>query len=48
MERIGVSYDLLPRESDILGRRFWQKAFDLLKAAGAAQLETDGKNAAAG
>ena len=45
MERIGVSYDLLPRESDILGRRFWQKAFDLLKAAGATQLETDGKNA---
>lgn len=45
MERIGVSYDLLPRESDILGRRFWQKAFDLLKAAGATQLETGGKNA---
>ena len=45
MERIGVSYDLLPRESDILGRRFWQKAFDLLKAAGATQLETEGKNA---
>ena len=45
MERIGVSYDLLPRESDILGRRFWQKAFDLLKAAGATQLESEGKNA---
>ncbi len=45
MERIGVSYDLLPRESDILGRRFWQKAFDLLKAAGATQLEAEGKNA---
>mgnify|MGYP001190430317 CR=1 FL=1 len=45
MERIGVSYDLLPRESDILGRQFWAKAFDLLKAAGATQLETDGKNA---
>ena len=45
MERIGVSYDLLPRESDILGRRFWTKAFDLLEAAGATQLETGGKNA---
>ncbi|MBK9087873.1 MAG: arginine--tRNA ligase [Holophagales bacterium] len=45
MERIGVSYDLLPRESDILGRQFWAKAFDLLKAAGATQLETEGKNA---
>ncbi len=45
MERIGVSYDLLPRESDILGRQFWAKAFGLLKAAGATQLESEGKNA---
>jgi arginyl-tRNA synthetase len=44
MERVGVSYDLLPRESDILGRRFWVKAFELLQAAGAARLETEGKN----
>ena len=45
MERIGVDYDLLPRESDILARHFWQKAFELLKAAGAAHLEPSGKNA---
>jgi arginyl-tRNA synthetase len=45
MERIGVSYDLLPRESDILGRQFWAKAFDLLKEANATQLEAEGKNA---
>jgi arginyl-tRNA synthetase len=45
MERIGVSYDLLPRESDILGRQFWAKAFSLLKAANATQLESGGKNA---
>ncbi|MBL8113162.1 MAG: arginine--tRNA ligase [Acidobacteria bacterium] len=45
MERIGVSYDLLPRESDILARKFWVKAFDLLKAANAVHLETEGKNA---
>ena len=45
MGRIGVAYDLLPRESDILGRRFWATAFDLLKKVGAAQLETEGKNA---
>lgn len=45
MERIGVSYDLLPRESDILGRRFWEKAFGLLKDAGATHLEASGKNA---
>ena len=45
MERVGVTYDLLPRESDILARHFWVKAFELLKAAGAARLETEGKNA---
>ncbi len=44
MERIGVDYDLLPRESDILGRKFWSTAFERLKAAGAARLETEGKN----
>ena len=44
MERVGVTYDLLPRESDILARRFWVKAFDLLKTAGAARLETEGRN----
>jgi arginyl-tRNA synthetase len=45
MERVGVNYDLLPRESDILARRFWVKAFELLKKAGAVRLETEGKNA---
>ena len=45
MERVGVTYDLLPRESDILARRFWVKAFELLKTAGAARLDTGGKNA---
>ena len=45
MGRIGVHYDLLPRESDILGRRFWATAFDLLKKVGAAELEAEGKNA---
>jgi arginyl-tRNA synthetase len=45
MERVGVNYDLLPRESDILARRFWVKAFGLLQKAGAARLETEGKNA---
>jgi arginyl-tRNA synthetase len=45
MERIGVDYDLLPRESDILARKFWSTAFERLKAAGAARLESEGKNA---
>ena len=31
MARIGVHYDLLPWESDILACRFWDTAFDLLK-----------------
>jgi arginyl-tRNA synthetase len=45
MERIGVGYDVLPRESDILARQFWSTAFELLKSAGAIHLETEGKNA---
>jgi arginyl-tRNA synthetase len=45
MERLGVEYDLLPRESEILGLRFWDAAFEQLKARSAIQLETSGKNA---
>ncbi len=45
MARIGVSYDLLPHESDILAHRFWSRAFELLKDRGAAELESSGKNA---
>lgn len=45
MERIGVDYDLLPRESDVLARQFWTKAFALLKNANAIHLESQGKNA---
>ncbi len=35
MGRIGVRYDLLPWEGDILAFRFWETAFDQLKARGA-------------
>ncbi|HET9299942.1 MAG TPA: arginine--tRNA ligase [Candidatus Polarisedimenticolaceae bacterium] len=45
MHRIGVRYDLLPRESDILRLRFWEDAFARLKAAGAVHLVDTGKNA---
>jgi len=45
MRRIGVGYDLLTRESEILHRRFFEKAFGQLKQAGAVHLEKDGKNA---
>jgi arginyl-tRNA synthetase len=43
MLRIGVRYDLLPKESDILGHRFWQDAFERLKESGAISLSESGK-----
>ena len=45
MGRLGVAYDLLPHESDILRRGFWQRAFELLRDSGAIRLEREGKNA---
>jgi arginyl-tRNA synthetase len=44
MERLGIRYDLLPRESEILHLHFWQKAFGLMKERGVIHFETDGKN----
>ncbi|HUU37958.1 MAG TPA: arginine--tRNA ligase [Candidatus Desulfaltia sp.] len=45
MRRIGVSYDLLPCESTILGLKFWEKAFTQLKERGAVCLSVQGENA---
>ena len=45
MGRLGIAYDVLPRESDILYKQFWATAFDLLKKAGAIHRETEGKHA---
>jgi arginyl-tRNA synthetase len=45
MGRLGIAYDLLPRESDILRKHFWSRAFDLLKGSGAVVHETQGKHA---
>ncbi len=45
MERLGVEYDLLPRESEILRLKFWDAAFEQLKQRGAIRLATSGKNA---
>jgi arginyl-tRNA synthetase len=45
MERLGIRYDLLAHESDILRLHFWDRAFELLKKAEAIRLETEGKNA---
>jgi arginyl-tRNA synthetase len=45
MARINVTYDLLPRESDILHLKFWDKAFEQLKEKKAIFFENEGKNA---
>lgn len=45
MERFGIRYDLLPRESEILHLHFWAKAFELMKQLGVIHYETSGKNA---
>jgi len=45
MARLGVEYDVLPRESEILHLKFWQRAFEMLKQSGAIHLATEGKNA---
>ena len=45
MARLGIPYDVLPHESDILHLGFWSRAFEMLKEAGAIRLEEDGKNA---
>ncbi|HEV3075194.1 MAG TPA: arginine--tRNA ligase, partial [Thermoanaerobaculia bacterium] len=45
MGRLGISYDLLTRESDILALHFFDRAFQRLKDSGAVRHETTGKNA---
>jgi arginyl-tRNA synthetase len=44
MKRIDVSYDVLPCESSILGRKFWDEAFSLLKERGAIYRVDEGLN----
>ena len=45
MERLGIRYDLLARESDILHLHFWDRAFELMKTAGVLRFESEGKHA---
>ena len=45
LERLGIEYDLLSRESEILHLKFWDAAFEMLKQRGAIQFATAGKNA---
>lgn len=45
MERLGIRYDLLARESDILHLHFWNRAFELMKDKGVIRYETEGRHA---
>lgn len=45
MARLGIGYDLLARESEILHLKFWDAAFEQLKKSGAIRFETTGKMA---
>ena len=44
MQRLGIEYDFLPQESEILHLHFWDAAFDQMKQRGVIYFETDGKN----
>jgi len=44
MQRLGIEYDFLPRESEILGLHFWDAARMLMMDRGVLYLETEGKN----
>ncbi len=45
LDRLGIDYDLLSRESEILRLKFWDAAFEMLKRRGAIQYAESGKNA---
>ena len=44
MLRLDITYDFLPRESEILHLHFWDLAFEQLKQTGVLYFETEGKN----
>jgi arginyl-tRNA synthetase len=44
MLRLGIEYDFLPRESEILHLKFWEAAFEQLKQTGVLYFENEGKN----
>ena len=44
MLRLDITYDFLPRESEILHLKFWDLAFEQLKQTGVLYFETEGKN----
>ncbi|HEX8337548.1 MAG TPA: arginine--tRNA ligase, partial [Pyrinomonadaceae bacterium] len=44
MRRLGIEYDLLPRESEVL-HFLWSHAFERMKQSGAVKFQSEGKNA---
>src|SRR5437588_2853063 len=44
MERLGIRYDLLARESEILHLHFWERAFQLMKERDAIHFASEGRN----
>ena len=44
MERLGIGYDLLARESEILHLHLWERTFELMKETGAIYYQTEGRN----
>ena len=44
MQRLGIKYDFLPQESEILHLHFWELAFAQMKQKGVLYFETEGKN----
>ncbi len=42
--RLGIDYDVLPRESDIISLKFWESAFELMKEKGVIYFQTEGDN----
>lgn len=44
MKRLGIDYDILPRESSILALKFWEKAFALLREKKAIEFIDSGPN----
>jgi arginyl-tRNA synthetase len=45
LDRLGIDYDLLSQESEILHLKFWDAAFEMLKKSGAIEFATSGRNA---
>src|SRR5262249_54253804 len=44
MERLGIRYDLLARESEILHLHFWERAFELMKERDVIHFVNEGRN----